>query len=430
MNWWANLKNLVSRDKPHGWTWFKPRTQAGVVVNEDIALRYSAFWGCVRIISETVASLPWCVYKKTTKGRTEDTKSAIYWILHTQPNPEMGSFAFKELLVRRMLICGNAYAEIERDASGRPLWLWPIESERVRLDRDESGALVYLVKNDTGQSGEVSIQPRDMYHLKGPGGDGLTGYSILKMASEAIGVGTAMDQFGASFFGNGANVSSVFKHPKSLSEAAAKRLGESIKENHTGKNALKTLVLEEGMTFEKMGIPPEEAQFLESRKFQIGDIARWFRVPPHKLGLLDRATWSNIEQQAIEFVTDAIVPTCVRMEQEADLKLYGRNNMGVYYTKFNVAAMMRGDMKSRYDAYAVGRQWGWLSANDVLEFEDSNPIKNGDVYLIPSNMTTPELIKNPPKSTPNAAPVEPNQLEPADPLANKKLNGHRGKLNA
>jgi HK97 family phage portal protein len=438
VNFWDAIKNLVGRDKPYRRDYWPRRGPAGVVVDEDVALKYSAFWGCVRIISETVASLPWCVYKKTTKGRTEDTKSAIYWILHTQPNPEMGAFAFKELLVRRMLVCGNAYAEIERDASGRPIWLWPIASERVRLDRDETGALVYMVKNNESFGNEVPILPRDMFHLKGPGGDGLTGYSVLKMAADAIGTGSAMDRFGASFFGNGANVGAVLTHPKTLSQAAQDRLAASVSKNHAGSNSLHPLILEEGMTFEKMGIPPEEAQFLESRKFQIGDIARWFRVPPHKLGLLDRATWSNIEQQAIEFVTDAIVPTCIRLEQEADLKLYGRNNMGVYYTKFNVAAMMRGDMKSRYDAYAVGRQWGWLSANDILEFEDSNPIKNGDLYLVPVNMTTPELIKNPPKLQQNPQKIAPNDptmdpnidpmADPSMPAANK-LNG-RGKLHA
>jgi HK97 family phage portal protein len=426
MTLWERIKNLriLTSDKPYSPSYWFSRAQSGVNVNEDIALRYSAFWGCVRIISETIACLPWCVYKKNSRGRTEDTKSPIYWLLHTQPNPEMGAFVFKELMVRRMLTHGNAYAEIERDASGRPVWLWPIDPERVTVDRDERGSLVYKVKNANGE--EVPISPNDVFHLKGPGGDGLTGYSVLRLAAESIGSGTAMDRFGASFFGNGAHVSVVLKHPKTLSKDASERLTQSIIEKQSGKNALRPMVLEEGMEMERMGVPPEDAQFLESRKFQIGDLARWFRVPPHKLGLLDRATWSNIEQQAIEFVTDAIVPTCIRMEQEADLKLYGRKNVGVYYTKFNVAAIMRGDMKSRYDAYAVGRQWGWLSPNDVLALEDSNPIKNGDLYLVPVNMTTPERIKNPPEAAPAKEPEESNDIEfiPAN-----KLNGKRGNLN-
>jgi len=430
VDWIRNLAR-TSRSRPgESRVLGSPRTQAGLPVTEEIALRYSAVWSCVRVISETIAGLPWCVYQRTRTGRKEDTKSSIYWILHNQPNPEMTSFIFKELMVRRALLCGNSYAEIERDGSGRPLWLWPIESERVRVMRNELGALIYRMTDVN--NGVVDLAPTDVYYLRGPGGDGIVGYSIIKYGAESMGAGIAMDRFGASFFGNGAHVSVVLKHPKTLKDDALKHLKESIAEKFGGRNSLRPMVLEEGMTMERMGVPPEDAQFLESRKFQIGDVARWYRVPPHKIGLLDRATWGNIEQQAIEFVTDAIVPWCVRMEQEADLKLYGRNNYGVFYTKLNVSAILRGDMKSRYDAYAVGRQWGWLSANDVLEMEDGNPVKGGNIYLIPVNMTTPEKLLEP---TPNPSTPNPNSSVP-DPSADgtpqdrKKLNGHRGRLHA
>lgn len=430
-NWITNLaRTMRSRVGANlaGWGF---NTLAGPPISEESALKYSAVWCCVRIISETMASLPWCVYKKTSRGRTEDVKSSVYWILHNQPNPEMTSFIFKELMVRRALLYGNSFAEIERDAVGRPVWLWPLETERVAPRRNEEGQIVYVVKDVNGA--EVILAAQDVFHLRGPGGDGIVGYSMIHYAAESIGAGVAMDKFGSSFFGNGAHVSVVLKHPKTLSESAREHLKQSLKDKYNGKSALSPMVIEEGMSIERMGVPPEDAQFLESRKFQIGDIARWYRLPPHKLGLLDRATWNNIEQQSIEFVTDAIVPWCVRLEQEADAKLYGRNNRGVYYTKFNVSAILRGDMKSRYDAYAVGRQWGWLSANDVLAFEDSNPIAGGNLYLVPSNMTTPERIKNGTK--PEARQTESVESDPepddGDPVHHKPLNGaHRGKLNA
>lgn len=435
MNWLSWLKNAAktvrTRFSRSGYV-FTPYTQAGKYVDEEIALRYSAVWACVRVISETIATLPWCVYKRTAKGREEDSRSNIYWILHNQPNPEMTAFSFKEMMLRRALLCGNAYAEIERDASGRPLWLWPIDSERVRVERDEqTRQVVYRISD---QSSSVTLAAADVFHLKGPGGDGLTGFSMIRYAAESVGLGLAMDEFGSSFFGNGAHVSLVIKHPNKLSDQALEHLKQSLAEKNSGKKSLSPMVIEEGMSIEKMGVPPEEAQFLESRKWQVLDIARWYRMPPHKLGILDRATYTNIEQSAIEFVSDAIIPWCVRLEQEADLKLYGRNNHGVCYTKLNVGAILRGDMKSRYDSYAVGRQWGWLSANDVLDMEDSNPIPGGDIYMVPVNMTTPEALKKQAamigQPAPSAAPVpgqDPLQQNP--PAQAKKLNGKKN-LNA
>jgi len=424
MTLWGRIKALLTRERPHhrGYLWY-PRTQAGQYVDEEMALRYSAVWGCVRVISEGVACLPWQVFRRGKTGKKEVTDDTA-WMLQNQPNSEMSPFIFKELLVRRMLLSGNGYAEIERDNGGRPVALWPIISERVTPDRDENGALIYRVRDI--EQGEIIMSPANIFHLKGPGGDGLVGYSIIRMAAEAIGLGLAMQDFGSSFFGNGAHMGGVLQHPKQLSQQAQDRLKESFNQSHARKNALSMAVLEEGMTYQRIGIPPEDAQFLESRSFSVVDICRWFRVPPHKVAELGRATWGNIEQLSIEFVQDAIVPTACRMEQEADAKFFGRNNRGVVYTQMNVSALLRGDMKSRNDAYAVGRQWGWLSPNEIREQEGMNPIpgtQGGDMYLVPANMMSSKKAKAA-EAQPIAAPSPPNDPEtpgnPGEPPKNRK----------
>jgi HK97 family phage portal protein len=422
VQWRAALKALLSRDKPdQTGSWFVPQTAAGQHVDEDTALRYSAVWACVRVISETMATLPWQVFQKTKTGRKE-MEGDIAWMLQAEPNPEMSPFAFKELMTRRALTCGNGYAEIERDGGGRPKALWPILPERVYPRRNENGDLVYYVR-DVDQ-GDVELSPSDVFHLKGPGGDGLVGYSVIRMAAESIGLGVAMQQFGANFFGNGAHVGGALFHPKSLSDTARKNLEDSVRKTASGKSALSLRVFEEGMKYERIGIPPEDAQFLESRNAQVRDICRWYRVPPHKVADLADAKWANIEFQAIDFVTDAIVPWACRMEQEGNAKLFGRNNRGTVYTKLNLAGLLRGDMKARYDSYAVGRQWGWLSGNDIRALEDLNPIPNGDLYLVPANMTTPAILKKGPQQTAqNPAEPPPNEpdRQPNPPKA--RLNG-------
>lgn len=426
MNWRLALKALLTREKPdQTGSWFFPQTQSGQYVDEAAALRYSAFWGCVRVISETIATLPWQVLQRTKNGRKE-LDSDVAWMLQIQPNPEMSPFVFKELMVRRAAVCGNGYAEIERDNAGRPVALWPILSERVYPRRDEEGRIVYYVRDV--EQGDVQIPASDMFHLKGPGGDGLVGYSVIHMAAESIGLGLAMQEFGASFFGNGAHVGGALFHPKTLSESARKNLESSVAKSTGRKSALGLRVFEEGMTYERIGIPPDDAQFLESRNVQVRDICRWFRVPPHKVADLADAKWANIEWQSIDFVTDAIVPWVCRMEQEANAKLFGRNNRNSIYTRLNIAALLRGDMKARYDSYAVGRQWGWLSGNDIRAFEDMNPIPNGDMYIVPTNMTTPALLKKGPQpaTTPNANPAEPPEDQTDDtPQPKPRTNGAR-----
>lgn len=415
MNLLQKLLNLprIGRTKPDSSRmWFVGATQSGAYVDQETALNYAAVWGSVRVISETVAQLPWKTYRRTARGKKDESNHPVAWLLHTQPNPESSPFRWKRAAVANCLVWGNAYAEIERDGSGRPLNLWLIHPSRVKIERDEAGDLVYRVR---GESSETLLRAADVLHFRGIGDDDIVGTSVLAKARQSIGLGLAMESFGSSFFGNGTNMGGVLQHPGKLSKEARENLEDSMAKRAGGKNALKTIVLEEGMKYERMGIPPEDAQFLESRSFQVLEVARWFRVPPHKLYDLSRATWNNIEHQSIEFVTDTIVPWTQVFEEEANLKLFGRQQRGTYYTKLALQALLRGDTASRFSAYSTARQWGWLSVNDIRELEDMNPITGGNQYLVPSNMTTPAKLEDaPPPGSPKPGAPKAPALEPED----------------
>jgi HK97 family phage portal protein len=407
VNLWQRFLNRIALQKPNAErTSFFSRTQAGIRVDQDNALKYAAVWGCVNVISKSIAILPWGVYEKTRTGREERADHPVQWLLRNQPNPEMTPFHFKQALMSHVLTWGNGYAEIERDGMGRPVWLWPITPDRVRPDRNDDGQIVYRVGNGTA-GGDTILPAANVLHIRGLGFDGLVGYSVIKMASESIGLGLAMQEFGSSFFGNGAHIGGVLQHPKQLSADARKNLEESAKKRTGGKNSLGVFVAEEGMTYQRIGIPPNDAQFIESRNAQVIDICRWYGVPPHKLAELGRATWANIESQGIEFVTDTLQSWITQFEEEANIKLFGRQQRGLFYTKFNLAALLRGDMSTRFNAYAIAHNNGWLSANEIRALEEMNPIKDGDMYLVPANMMTRENMKAPPK--PPESPEEPEQ---------------------
>lgn len=363
-------------------------TSSGVAVTEDNALTYSAVWTAVRLISETVGALPLPLYRRLDpRGRERAYGHPVYRLLHDQPNPEIPAFYFRETMTAHAVTRGNAYAEIERDGAGRPIALWGIHPSRVTPERAPDKSIVYEVRNPG--AGVATIPARDMLHIRGLGGDGLVGYSVVRYARESIGMGLATEKFGGSLFGNGVRPSGTLKHPGTLSEEAQERLRKQVTSQVTGEGKwLKLLLLEEGLEFENIGINPDDAQFLETRKFQITEIARWFRVQPHKLMDLERATFSNIEHQGLEFVVDTLTPWLVRWESEIALKLLTPAERIQYYARHVVAALVRGDLHSRYQAYSIGRQWGWLSADDVRELEDMNPLPDGAGahYLVPLNM--------------------------------------------
>jgi len=366
---------------------FSLPSKSGVAVDESNALTYTAVFACVRVISETIASLPLFLYRRKEKGKEKARENPLFNILHLQPNPEMTSFQFRETLQAHLLLWGNAYAEIEWDASGNVRGLWPIPPNRVKPKRDENKQLVYDISLPSGRS--VTLSFVQVLHIRGLSPNGLVGYSPIALAREAIGLGLAAEEYAARFYSNDASPGGVLEHPGKLSDTAYKRLKKYWEKKYKGlSNAHRVAILEEGMKWHSITIPAKDAQFIENRKFQKREIASIFRVPPHLIGDLERATFSNIEQQGIEFVVHCIRPWAVRWEQELMVNLLLPSERDKYVIEFLLTGLMRGDIESRYKAYAIGRQWGWLSADDVRELENMNPIPNGrgDNYLIPLNM--------------------------------------------
>ncbi len=341
---------------------------------------------CVKILAETISSLPLAVFRRLQpRGQERDPQHPLYPILHDLPNPEMTSVDLLEAAVGHMALWGNAYHNVVRDTNGNVTELWPLRPDRMIVERDRAtGQLRYLYTMLSGE--QIALTRQEVSHWPLQTHDGIMGYSPIQEAREAIGLAMATEEFGARFFGNDSSPRGILKHPSTLSDPALKHLKESWEQVHRGlDNAHRVAILEEGMDWQSIGVPPEDAQFLETRKFQITEIARLFRIPPHMLADLERATFSNIEQQSIEFVVFTLMPWLVRIEKAIFRDMLTPAERQVWYPKFVVAGLLRGDIKSRYEAYALGRQNGWLSANDIHELEEMNPIKGGDVYYVPLN---------------------------------------------
>jgi phage portal protein, HK97 family len=371
------------------------RTTSGKTVNERTALQTTAVYACVRILSETIASLPLHVYRYTEGGKAKDTEHVLYTLLHDEPNPDMTSFVFRETLMSHLLIWGNAYSQILRDRSGQVIGLYPLLPDQMSVHRSEKGKLFYVYNRyeednpNFQEKGSIVLSQEEVLHIPGLGFDGLIGYSPIALAKNAVGMTLACEEYGASFFSNGANPGGVLEHPGILKDPGKVR--DSWNAVYQGtRNAHKVAVLEEGMSYKQIGIPPEEAQFLETRKFQINEIARLFRIPPHMVGDLEKSSFSNIEQQSLEFVKYTLDPWVVRFEQALKKSLLLPEEKKTHFIKFNVDGLLRGDYQSRMNGYAIGRQNGWLSTNDIRELEELNPIppeEGGDLYLINGNMT-------------------------------------------
>ena len=391
-----------ARDKPvdkaadAGYSFLFGRTTSGKPVNERTAMQTTAVYACVRILAEAVASLPLHVYEYQDDGGKKLVHDhPLYYLLHDEPNPEMTSFVFRETLMSHLLIWGNAYAQIIRDGAGRVLGLYPLLPDKMDVQRDDKGNIYYVYSRNSDENpmfkeyGNIRLKAEDVLHIPGLGFDGLIGYSPIAMAKNAVGMTLACEEYGASFFANGANPGGVLEHPGVLKDPSKVR--ESWNSVYRGvNNAHKIAVLEEGMKYQQIGIPPEEAQFLETRKFQINEIARLYRIPPHMVGDLDKSSFSNIEQQSLEFVKYTLDPWVIRWEQSLQRSLLLLGEKGKYFIKLNVDGLLRGDYQSRMNGYAVGRQNGWFSANDIREMENMNPIpdeEGGNLYLINGAMT-------------------------------------------
>ena len=389
-----------SRDKPENRTagssyaFYLGGSTSGKAVTEQTAMQMTAVYSCVRILAEAVAGLPLHLYKYTENGGKEKALDhPLYRLLHDEPNPEMSSFVFRETLMTHLLLWGNAYAQVIRNGKGEVVALYPLMPNRMAVDRDTEGHLYYTYYRGDDEAIKnkeyaVTLAPRDVLHIPGLGFDGLVGYSPIAMAKNAIGMAIACEEYGAKFFANGAAPGGVLEHPGTIKDP--QRVRESWQSTFGGSgNANKIAVLEEGMKYTPIGISPEQAQFLETRKFQINEIARIFRVPPHMVGDLEKSSFSNIEQQSLEFVKYTLDPWVIRWEQSIQRALLSQDEKAVYFVKFNLEGLLRGDYQSRMNGYAIGRQNGWMSANDIRELENLDRIpaeEGGDLYLINGNM--------------------------------------------
>ena len=389
-----------SRDKPSnrtagsGYTFYMGGSSSGKTVTERSAMQMTAVYSCVRILAEAVAGLPLHLYRYTKDGGKEKAiDHPLYLLLHDEPNPEMSSFVFRETLMTHLLLWGNAYAQIIRNGKNEVVALYPLMPNKMSVDRDEHGQLYYTYYRGPDEAIKnkefaVTLRTTDVLHIPGLGFDGLVGYSPIAMARNAIGMAIACEEYGAKFFANGAAPGGVLEHPGTIKDP--QRVRESWQSTFGGSgNANKIAVLEEGMKYTPIGISPEQAQFLETRKFQINEIARIFRVPPHMVGDLDKSSFSNIEQQSLEFVKYTLDPWVIRWEQSIMRALLSAEEKSEYFVKFNLEGLLRGDYQSRMNGYAIGRQNGWMSANDIRELENLDRIpaeEGGDLYLINGNM--------------------------------------------
>lgn len=368
------------------------QTTAGVRVNGDEALRNATVWACVTYLSRTIAQLPWRVMQEQANGTARRAPvHPIDYVIARRPNPEMSSFTFRETMVGWAVRRGNAVAEIQRDARGIPVALWPIHPSRVTFERDmETGQLLYGVTN--GQEPKVYLTGDQVFHLRGYG-EGPVGLDVVSYAAESIGWAMATELFGASFFGNGANASGFLVATGKLSPTAFTNLEKTLASKHGGpKKGNKTMILDNGMKYEKSGTTPDDAQFIETRQHQVEEICRWFGVPPHKVMHLLRATFSNIEHQSIEVVVDSITPWAKRLEEEADYKFFGQNRQA-FFTKIDLKGLLRGDFKSRQEGLQIMRRNGVVNANEWRRLEDMDEIgPDGDKYICEGNMTTLEAI--------------------------------------
>lgn len=352
----------------------------GVKVTNETAFTFSAVYAAIRVLAESVASLPVNVFERGSDGKRRAYTHPYYALLHDAPSPEQTAFSFFETMMGHVLSWGNAYAELVRDGRGEVREIYPIPPQKIRIQRI-AGELVYFYESGNQT---VALPYTDVLHIAGLGFDGLQGYSPVHMARTAIGLGKAAEEFGASFFGNAAKPSGTLTHPGHLSPEAMARLRESWNAMHAGPRSVgRIAIMEEGMRFEPISINPDDAQFLQTRKFQIEEIARIYRVSPMHLQDMSRATYSNFEHAMLAFYQDTLRPWLVKWEQELRRKMF---RDGRFFAEFNISALLRGDTTTRFEAYRLGREAGFMSVNEIRAMENMNPIgADGDGYLQPLN---------------------------------------------
>lgn len=359
-------------------------TESGAYVNEHSAINLPTVYACVRVLAESVASMPLMVYSRDENGKTVATNHLLYHVLHDEPNKEMTSFAYRETMMAHLCLWGNSYSEIQFNYAGLPCALWPLRPDWMKISRDAQGNLVYTF--DSPYTGTRHLDHAQVLHIPGLGFDGLIGYSPITIQRESLGLSQAAQDYAARFFGNDSTPGGYLQTAAPMTDEKKKiDMAKTWVEAHSGHNQHKIAILDGGLDYKSIALNAEDAQLLATREFQRSEIAGWFRVPAHKINDLTHATFSNVEHLGMEFVTDALMPWAVRLEQGFNRMLFPTYK---YFAEFKMDGFMRGDMASRYAAYAVARGWGWMSADEIRSLENMNPLPDGKgkVYLQPLNM--------------------------------------------
>lgn len=396
MTIWQNMAARVAHwlnpqlPAPDDDWWYGPVSHAGLTglhIGPQTSLRSAAMWACVRVISETVATLPFSVYRRLDpRGKEVASDHPAHYLIHDAPDEELTSVEFWEIIVAHCLTWGNGFAKIEFDSKQYPMSLSLLQPEWVTVGKDKQTDVKFYRYREPGRE-EVILFDDEVLHIPGLGYDGLTGYSPVQMHKRTIELGQATDEYLLKFLVNNARPGMYISHPGKLSEAAKTNIRDSWSGLHAGlQNAGKPGVLEEGMKIETVGSPAKDMEFLAMRKYQTEEIARIYRVPLHMIQSLDRSTNNNIEHQSIDFVMHTIRPWCRRIEARVNRSLFGPREGRVYFAEFNLEGLLRGDAKSRAEFYASMRNIGAITANEIRDKENMNPIEGGDVLLVQGAM--------------------------------------------
>ncbi|PHM67366.1 phage portal protein [Xenorhabdus sp. KJ12.1] len=361
-------------------------TYSGRRVSPQLAMQLTAVFSCVRVLAESVGMLPCSLYEQLERGNRRAVKERLHQLLSVKPNHYMTPQEFWELLIACLCLRGNFYA-YKVKALGEVVELLPLDPGSVTAKLNKDWQPDYQVTFPSGEN--RTLTQDELWHVRIFTLDGLTGLSPITYARQAIGLGLATEEHGSRLFGNGAVTSGVLQTDQALKEEAYQRLKTDFEARHQGLvNAHKPMILEMGLKWHQISLSAEDAQFLETRKFQLEEICRIFRVPLHMVQNTDRATFNNIENLGIGFINYSLVPYLTRIEQRINAGLVRSNKQGRFYAKFNTGALLRGDMKSRFEAYATGINWGIYTPNECRALEELNPREGGDIYLTPMNMTT------------------------------------------
>ncbi|CAM3307517.1 phage portal protein [Halomonas lysinitropha] len=365
------------------------QSSAGTMVNTETALAVGALRACVTLLAESVAQLPCELYRRDDNGgRARAVDHPLYDLIHSQPNRKDTSFEYYEQGMGALTLEGNEFSLIDRDGAGYPRELIPVHPKKVRVLKGPDGMPYYQLL----EHADEIVPMRMMHHVKAFSIDGFVGLSPIATNADAIGLALATEQHAAAVFQRGTTMSGVIQRPQAATpiqdQAKVDRLLEKFAERHSGlRNMFSVALLQEGMEYKQLAMDNEKAQLLESRNFGVIEVCRLYKVPPHMIQQLDKATFNNIEHQGLQYVIYTLLPWIKRKEAAMMRDLLLPEERKNLYIEFNVGGLLRGDQKSRYEAYALGRQWGWLSVNDIRRLENMPPIAGGEKYLTPMNMT-------------------------------------------